>query len=72
MLPSLSDMATKLDSMERDVDSFEAGFLSTVLPRLRQGYGLSDKQQRFLVKTYYKYFDADGEPRSSPGFRDDD
>jgi len=66
MLPSALDMAVKLDGMERSVDSYTAQFLSDNLPRLRKGESLTDGQFRFLIQTYKKYFDADGEPLYSP------
>lgn len=51
------ELAQELDGMERDVTSWEADFLSSILPRLREGHGLSEKQEKVLLGMKKKYLD---------------
>ena len=48
----LIDLAEELDNMDKDVTSWEAGLLDTVL---KQGNWVSDKQARILLKMEEKY-----------------
>jgi len=55
------ELAQELDGMERDVTSWEADFLASVLPLLREGRGLSEKQEAVLLKMKKTYLDVDDE-----------
>lgn len=55
------DIAQELDGMDREVSSWEADFLSSVLPRLRDGRGLSEKQEAVLLKMEEKYLKGEDE-----------
>ncbi|MGH9391937.1 MAG: hypothetical protein ACRD1Z_20230 [Vicinamibacteria bacterium] len=49
------EMAQELDGMERDVTSWEAGFLDTVLKRLREGRVLTEGQAEKLEQIHREY-----------------
>jgi len=53
------EIAEELDGMDRDVTSWEADFLANILPLLRQGRGVSEKQEAVLLKMKKKYLDED-------------
>jgi hypothetical protein len=53
------EMAEALDSMERDVDSWEAGLLDSVLRRLKDGTPLTPGQTTALEEMHAKYFGGD-------------
>lgn len=61
------EMAQALDSMERDVTSWEAGLLDSVLKRLRAGHPLSPKQTASLEGMYQKYLGEDDTDRAAAG-----
>lgn len=65
--PTRAEMARELDAMERDVTSWEASFLESVLSVLAAGRRLSTKQAKTLEEMHEKYLgegrdDEDGEP----------
>lgn len=51
-------IAQELDRMERDVTSWEAGFLESVLKRLNRGNAITDKQVNVLNRMHEKYLGA--------------
>ena len=55
------DLAQQLDGLDRDVSSWEADFLSSILPRLRNGGTLTEKQEAVLLKMQDKYLLGDDE-----------
>lgn len=66
------EMAEALDSMERNVSSWEADFLESVLKRLKDdGRTLSEKQATKLKELYERYLgdetDDDEPPSSESG-----
>lgn len=57
------EMAKALDSMKRDVDSWEAGLLDSVLKRFEDGKPLTPKQAVALEEMYAKYLGEDADER---------
>lgn len=53
--PAHAEMARQLDSMERDVTSWEASFLDSVLKCLRGGRPLGEKRENKLEEMWDKY-----------------
>lgn len=51
------EMAEELDRMERDVTSWEAEFLDSILKRLRSGTALTERQAKTLQEMRWKYTD---------------
>lgn len=51
------EMATELDQMEEDVTSWEAGFLDTVLKRLRSGQALTTGQATKLEEIHEEHLE---------------
>ena len=52
-------MARKIDTMDRDVTSWEADFLDSILSAIDQGKHLSGRQESKLREIYLKYFPED-------------
>ncbi len=73
-MEELLDMAEALDGMDRDVASWEADFLESVLTRLRSNQRLTEKQEAKLRQIHEKYFEADGtsSPRGDEGVNTND
>lgn len=61
------EMAQALDSMERDVTSWEADFIESVLKRLKAGRPLSPKQAESLEGMHRKYFADDESDLAAAG-----
>ena len=55
------EMAKELDGMERDVTSWEADFLNSILEKLNFGLALTEKQATRLSEMYERYL-GDGSP----------
>lgn len=55
------EMAKELDGMDRDVTSWEADFLSSILEKLNFGLALTQKQASRLTEMYERYL-GDGSP----------
>ena len=55
------EMAKAIDGMERDVTSWEADFLNSILDSLSFGLALTQKQAARLEEMYERYL-GDGSP----------
>lgn len=53
------EMAEELDAMERDVSSWEAEFLESILKQLREARPLTPKQEDKLEEMYRNYIELD-------------
>jgi len=58
---TLLEMAVALDGMDRDVSSWEADFLESVLLRLNDGRPISPKQEAKLRELHERYLAGDGD-----------
>ena len=56
---TLLEMAEALDRMDRDLNSWEAGFLNTVLDPLRFELDLTGPQKEKLKQIYERYLGED-------------
>jgi hypothetical protein len=59
--PTPLEMAKELDGMERDVTSWEADFLNSILTRLDRGLPISHAQQKKLEELYEHYLGQDAD-----------
>ena len=57
--PTPAEMAKALDGMDRDLPTWEANFLDSILKRLGRGGTLTQLQTSKLVEIWRKYFDPD-------------
>ncbi len=55
------EMARAIDGMSRDVTSWEADFLNSILEKLNFGLALTQKQAARLEEMYERYL-GDGSP----------
>jgi hypothetical protein len=70
--PGHRDMARELDSMERDVTSWEANFIESVLKALRSGKSLSNPQKEKLEEMWDKYLGERADKDAPPRDEDED
>jgi hypothetical protein len=70
--PGHRDMARELDSMDRDVTSWEANFLESVMKALRAGRALSDRQKEKLDEMWDKYLGERADKDAPPRDEDED
>lgn len=51
----LREKADAVDEMRADLSNWEADFLASVLPRLREGKAVSERQRETIEKIWEKY-----------------
>jgi hypothetical protein len=65
-------MAKELDSMDRDVTSWEADFLESVMKALRAGQPLSNGRKEKLEEMWDKYLGERADKDAPPRDEDED